>query len=1456
MDDNPPSEPGPRGHAQLGPLTPAFVSPDDVARYLHERIGHRRDVEYGSVILQRLSDDLYMGSEPMADQSGTFSFRRVLERDGEDGDFVQPEGYRLIASLHSHPDAQEQTRRNNPQLSRQQIQAFVSFYSTGDVIFNHRHGITFRWAYLSGPDGGLLRYQASYSTAERGYVRWLQEGGDWSDPHARDGSVEGIYKKLASVGTLRFVVASSVWGGSSGDVPADWQPYQPFNAPPLPLPCGPVFPDRNLALNYAWSRLQRQPTVRQRVLILQRPAEDFYVPAEPLPVEPTDATLAPLPDGLHLHGLYVHSRPLPGQYPDLEAWLYKHFISPLELAQHIAQFQRYTRAVPSTRDASLYIRMRDEAILRYRFSGSAALLQWLKDAAQSQLHSAALLTRAYVLRVAESGELTVEKTSALWDRPGRVNGSWRPYSAWQLPALSRPFLSLDDAARHAHARIGGRRDQVYAGMILQRDDGRFVITEPAPATRRYTVDGGYPQDRQGTPIILHAGHRLAARYGACTDLAKVEQGALSRQEAELSGQLFSAQDIQDMHQSGLPAYLSTTAYSLIAYQPGGVSPVATLNPIDRVRRLAASGTLRVLIGTQCWGPAGTVDQDWAPFLRVLEFQRPATPGYGALFASADAAALDRYARAPDDEHLRYIDRYFAFILKHQLRDEYLTTDWLPVTYSTPLLALTDALPEGFDCHALCYTRQWAGTDWLERFFITPADLHEAIKQARLHSAALYIGPPEGAVLKYQSASTRSLFEAESEGDSAEVVQAKLESGTLTRLQFVLRLAETAALQVVRDSPCWDRPGPVTTLWTPYAHLQRRRLSPAFLSMDDAARYVRRRVPPGLARHYGGVILRRDDGWFLATEPLVVPDEVFDIKWVFPDEMVSQGLYPIRTTVVACYHSRPDAALPFLLTAEQASVYHNMFSTRVLAQSLGAGQQRLRHYLLAPDGALLSLLANTHLKYPLIVATDLVLRPKNRHDWLRSTLEEHLRSGELTPQAYVNRVAATYTLQVVIGSRLWGEPGVVSGWSPFAKALNLDPGYPRARQDPPCTPICTQPDDAALSVHHQVGTRDELSFGYVLKSTQTERYVATLPVKDAGAKFAHRRVFSDAGYPYRHEMAGLYFCVPQRGDFQPGGRSQSGDGVYQGLFSPADLIEALYRVHATQARGSLPLYISCVDGALLKFVVREPRFIQFSDLQLLRSRVLQPREYIRRMAAAGELRILAPSENWPGVGVVDTQWQPGRSKATGETPLALGPMHAHGEDAARFAQEQVGAYTGPQYLSAVLEDPLGGSYLSVRPLADNGFPSSAAHLFKRTLPKGYRFCAAHVLFHAGLDQPEHPADDMYRRYFVAWRELEFYIHELKRQGLLISGFYLSTRDGALLRYAPRFSAEEYSLLALTGKWSEHTGYTRFAPQPSHFIAELARIGELRVVQAGDFWRVRAVLGADLKTDSPIPAKDEL
>jgi hypothetical protein len=61
-----------------------------------------------------------------------------------------------------------------------------------------------------------------------------------------------------------------------------------------------------------------------------------------------------------------------------------------------------------------------------------------------------------------------------------------PNVAVELPALSPPFISADDAALLAHEAIGNKRDKEYGGAILQHEGGRFYATMPFAGSRSFS----------------------------------------------------------------------------------------------------------------------------------------------------------------------------------------------------------------------------------------------------------------------------------------------------------------------------------------------------------------------------------------------------------------------------------------------------------------------------------------------------------------------------------------------------------------------------------------------------------------------------------------------------------------------------------------------------------------------------------------------------------------------------------------------------------------------------------------------------------------------------------------------------------------------------------------------------------------------------------------------------------
>ena len=655
--------------------SPAFISADDAARYAHERIGNRRDVEYGSVILRRRSDGRIFATEPVPGKTATFDFGQLLER-GAGNVFLDPPGYQLVGGLHSHPQDFVPLKRLNPRFSEKQVRIFNGFYSERDVVFNHYEGRALVTAYLSGPGGELFKYQPSFSAAERQFVDWIDNVKTALPEHGHGGTLEGFIKKLATLGRLSLLVSNADWGGTSGVIDERWEPYLPLTATQDTVACGPLYPDVNKALNDAQTRMRRTPDVRQMVMLLKHEQHGTFVATQAVTLSageyvPADHRLPSLPggpllpEGFHVHGFFFVSQPMAAQIPTREPEVYKQFFSPGELAAYIAKARRYLQAPVSALGISLYLRTQDNALLRYRFSGSPAESQLFRvDEAggvsdqgnQQALDRGTLTPRQYVIRVADAGELSVEQTSALWTVAGVVGTEWVPFKASPTPALPAPpvssvtpatgparvpllrlspaFIQADDAAFWAHRQIGARRDVEYGGVILRNLRGYFFATEPRRGDGDvFDVRPLLERAADGS-VRAPSGYRLAGLYHShpAVHAGVAEHNPeFTAQQVKAFVNFFSIGDVAaDIHdQKWFPlSYLSGPDNSLIRYKPSGsalearveqwrrgtlsVPPLAYDGSLEAdIKIMATVGELSFVIASDVWGGSrGVVPPHW------------------------------------------------------------------------------------------------------------------------------------------------------------------------------------------------------------------------------------------------------------------------------------------------------------------------------------------------------------------------------------------------------------------------------------------------------------------------------------------------------------------------------------------------------------------------------------------------------------------------------------------------------------------------------------------------------------------------------------------------------------------------------------------------------------------------------------------------------------------------------
>jgi hypothetical protein len=1093
--------------------------------------------------------------------------------------------------------------------------------------------------------------------------------------------------------------------------------------------------------------------------------------------------------------------------------------------------------------------------------------------------------------------------------------SW-PVTVSVGPALSRNFLSADDAARHAHEQVGQRRERCYASCIFQRSDGRFVVSEPVAMTQG-TLDNRllYGKDAQGKPQLPkeHTLHSLFYSHVALSmlDVQTVAERRWNRDDAATSLFMFSVEQLRFLLDEQITAYVSGAEDSLLMFKPDAEKmaslreqlgteqlpgPLAeslksgALKPGRLVTQAAAAGTLEVVVSNGKWRPRGTLP---AHTIVAHSWERtvPERVAYGAIFSSADEAAQDCYLRdtASHDQ-----DRtWFGFILKQKGEAHYIATELVPVNGDRDVLYALASLfpagnvargyrfPESFAIHSYFYARprvrhaEGTSKNWLADNFIVPQDLYLSVYYSKKYpqvetgaSLSTYIAPKDGSLLKYTPRANTRLFDNDMPLLGLETIQANLASGKVTPTDFVRVVANSGELSVLRTSLCWDRNGPIDRYWFPGRHFQRLALGPAFVSADDAAIHARQHLPSAVGRAFGGLILRRVDGLFVATVPIAVFEEDFSIDFIFPDSSVSQGAFPEGCTIVGRYRSRVARELPILLNAGDKQVYLNMLSTEVVCSSFLWESKRLDEYLFCPDGAIIRYRANAGDQFVTGLLAKVGLDSFNG---LRpAPIKRKIYEGWLLPRDWVNKLLGSGKLDVVVGSKLWGASGPVSKFTPFPPVI----ANAEATRDPVCGPVFAQEAAAAGYVHEQGERGGALQFGAILGDSRRHRYLANLPVVVEDENLALTKIFAQGSMPARFALQALYLYAPAHS-------AGIADHDYRHFFSPLDVCRAHALVNSAQ--GFKPIYFSCADGALLRYEMApfdpDLPLDNFGQIKLVANpfasmaraqddwqRVLKGsfelQRYIRRMARAGKLEVLVPSAFWSRRGEVGSDWAPRMKDLSpdehwaNKPELALGPIFHHADDAARHAQFRAGSAYEQQtvYESAILSSTGTPAYVALEPLAEDDSLRSLARIFRTMkdsdttvrnkpprFPDGYTLIAGHQLYASGNSTLSADPEKVYANY--ASPAMVFaHTFALKGKGFDIKSHYYSTPHGALIKYTPYYSEAERLLLStpavefVGGQW-------KTVLSPGAFISQLSNIGDLRVLKAAYYWNQEGRLGAD-------------
>ncbi|WP_017708831.1 DUF4329 domain-containing protein [Pseudomonas syringae] len=456
---------GDQGHSAMPALSAAFDHPDDAARYAHERIGNRRDREYGGFILVR-DDGKYVATEPINGSEFSFDPNDVFPRNDQEGYVLYPQGHNDYAIYHSHP-ALEAGLREWPESERA---TYPNSFSAGDIYAVIDDQDTCAATYLSGPDGSLIKYTLSGSAAEKRLFKRV--AGPPSMPSLSTLSQvhralqnltlmpSDVVRLLAGAGRLEVVVPSRLWG-KVGKVTGDWRPYSDKEgadtaAVRLPAVCEAVWPPKALSLSgefahaddaarYAHSRLNARIHSQVIGCLLLNPVTRAYRIAEPILEEgypvyapcsvfhPDAYYRPPLPAGYRIDGMYFSSANLAAEGGRSEQ---RPFFEPDDLHR---VFSYRHKPAKRPRDlpirygfemSAIYFSASDGALLSYTPSHSEQELELSRrvsrvysgaESIQAQLAAGLMSAQDYVHLVAGAGHLRVLQTTELWPDAGTVS---------------------------------------------------------------------------------------------------------------------------------------------------------------------------------------------------------------------------------------------------------------------------------------------------------------------------------------------------------------------------------------------------------------------------------------------------------------------------------------------------------------------------------------------------------------------------------------------------------------------------------------------------------------------------------------------------------------------------------------------------------------------------------------------------------------------------------------------------------------------------------------------------------------------------------------------------------------------------------------------------------------------------------------------------------------------------
>lgn len=1516
-----------RAVAQLPPLGPAFITGNDAAFWAHMQVSNKRERVYGGVILKR-ADGRYLPTVPASGDARGFNFEAILKTDAK-GDFIHPEDFSVYAFYSSRADDSDVLKKELAHWSPAQRRLDASFFSMKGLIFIIGQREFCPIYYLSGLHDSLIKYESSGSITETGFLRTLET----TRPPTDFEDFIFLINLTARSGVLRVVVANKELGGKAGQIVEPWtlnQTVAQLAQSRQSLPGTQVFRRWQDAVRSALPPLDARTPESYFGYLLKDDAGDYVAMLPDAALNKIFAA-APnalalpkgrpkLPSGFYLHGIYCSLAAKAGPTVARESWLAESFFTASVLATGV------TAAASDDMDINLYLRANDGALLVYNCTGSEAQKQLLADQGKpidKRLKAGTLSPSELVRQVAAVGTLTVVATGQVFTRVGVVDQQWRAFESIHQ-SLSPAFVKADDAARYVHYQAGRQRDALFISFILQRADGRFVATQLLRSDECDAVWGvPSPTGEYLTRVELE-GYRIVAQFNR----AEADMDELSRQFSRRSPRqlafMISAPNAHSVYLSIHFADLIKTLYTsgpngtLLKYVSSGSRAErefadylrVTLQtgvlrkraqgydgtPEGLIKELVKLSELTVLLADDSWyNTQGRVPATWAP---ETPFAAAAAIDAPLSWVFTDLPSAVSYAHNRMQAHAG--GRRVGCILKHQTELEYVVSepgDSVPSGDTHGLFALSrlfpfdgdgqPRLPSGFAlrgwyCQSEPDSTGVASEPWVYESFFPTSDFAQAVAAFRTspgNNLALYLSTSDGAQLGYEashSAEESQLYTVLPDGSVTDNgLEDELRAGTLTPRELILKVAEAGSLAVLQTGKLWDVSGLVSETWRPYALAARPQLSPAFVKIEDAARYAHGQIGSQREREYCGYILQRPDGLYVATEPLYASDSGrFALGFVYPQDTKGRSLLPVKHGLKALYAScrgmsliEPERMLRTGWSRDDIYLAAQMFSPDDLYTLIQNRRQVPVAYLSADEDSLLV--------YDLVDSSGLA---KLLNDVTPSTQQSpaalNLANGTLTAQEWVRQVASAGSVRVVQSSPLWGAPGLITEhWRPRLP-------IPRSQrpQQVAFGQVCASADESAQALHAKLhrGGPTQTGFAFILKHRDRNAFVSSevVPSWSRAELFALNDLFDvDAQgkviYPEGYQLHALFYAR----HWMPQGLGSPERWLAQHFLSAEDLAGATVEAKRQREPGALsglPVFISTLDRALLRVQAPVSSTLfdpvrqasgNFEDVQtLLASGQLSAVGFVNQVAKLSWLSVLVPSECWALTGKLDVSQAPWVAFG-GFMRRGLSPLFSNQADAVRYVHRQLGPHRDTLYGGLVLQR--NGKFvatLGIQVLSEDFDPNvilPVMDVSQALLTPGwkvvgrYRSRAARVLpFWLGTQE-----NATYQNLFST-KTLETAL----KSGHLWTHEYLLTPDGSLIGFSTRdaernlmSNAQRDEATQLLNQLETSLAPNSLAPQdpdsnaieqqlragrktPTELVNQLARVGTLQVLEGGPLWGI--------------------